>query len=110
MNEKRVSLTDYDLMGRIEQGLNRFGPALKYAVMWRMVIMGESPKERILVKFKGFLAALQSIFGPSAKVIEQSILVEVKARAECEEFSEMHDLADLLNEIRRRNILDPLFC
>jgi hypothetical protein len=78
--------------------------------MWRMVIVGESPKEGILVNFKGFLAALQSIFGPSAKVIEQSILVEVKALAECEEFSEMHDLADLLNEIRRRNILDPLFC
>lgn len=63
MAQGNLPLNDYDLMECIEAGLNRFGRAIKYSVMWRMIVLGDAPKEGILVKPEAFIAALQSIFG-----------------------------------------------
>ncbi len=85
----------------IEKGLGKFGPDIKYAVMWKTVVLGDSPKEGILVNPKAFVSALQSAFGHSAKIIEQEVVDEIKARAD-PEFSEMENLTDLINALRRQ--------
>jgi hypothetical protein len=95
-------LTDYDLMDCIEEGLNKFGPGIKYTVMWRMVVMGDSPKDGILANPQGFINALQSIFGHSAKLIEQEVVDRIKAHVG-PEYTNINDLAYLVNALRREN-------
>jgi hypothetical protein len=101
------SLNDYDLMECIEEGLDKFGPGIKYSVMWRMVVQGDSPKEGILVNPKAFLSALRSIFGHSAKVIEVEILGRIKARAK-PEYSAVEDLSELIIALRHQHLREPL--
>lgn len=95
--------SDYELMECVERALDRFGPGVKYAVMWRMIVLGNPPKRGILVDPDAFIAALQSIFGRSAKLIEQAVLDEIKARSGSE-YSEIDDLSKLVNLIRRENL------
>ncbi len=107
MSQRNRPLNDYDLMDCIEEGLNKFGPGITYTVMWRMVVLGDSPKEGILVNPHAFVSALQSIFGHSAKLIEMEVLNQIKARAGSE-YSEMQDLAELVNILRKQNLCEPI--
>ena len=72
--------------------------------MWRMVVLGDAPKEGILVKPEAFVSALQSIFGRSAKLMEQAVLDEVKSRFGSEEYSEIDNLTDMINAVRKQNL------
>jgi hypothetical protein len=99
----KSALDDYELMDCIETGLNRFGPGIKYAVMWRMVVLKESPKEGIPAKPEAFHAALQSIFGQGSKRIEDAIIEEIRLRIG-DHFLEINDLVDLLKSIRRESL------
>jgi hypothetical protein len=107
MLQRNRPLNDYDLMECIEKGLGKFGSGIKYAIMWRMVVLGDSPKEGILVNPQAFVSALQSAFGYSAKIIEQEVVDEIKARAD-PEFSEIDTLIDLINALRRQSITSPM--
>lgn len=98
------TLDDYELMDCIERGLNRFGPGIKYAVMWRMIVLKESPKEGIPARPEAFRAALRSIFGQGSNRIEDAIMEEIKARCG-DGYSNICDLVDLLNTVRRQNLL-----
>ena len=40
-------LDDYELMECIDEGLNLFGPNIRYTVYWRMVILQDMPREGI---------------------------------------------------------------
>jgi hypothetical protein len=51
-------LSDYELMDCIEQGLGKFGSSMKYAVTWRMVALGDPPKEGILTNPQAFVSNL----------------------------------------------------
>jgi hypothetical protein len=101
-------LGDYELMECIERGLNRFGPSIKYAVMWRMVVLGDAPKEGILVKPEAFVTALESIFGRSAKLMEQAVLDEVRTRIGPEKYLEIDNLTDMINSIRKHNLIEQI--
>ncbi len=92
----------------IERGLNQFGPSIKYTVMWRMVVRGDAPKEGILVKPEAFVAALQSIFGHSAKLVEQAVLDEVKAQVGPEKYTEIDNLTDMINAVRKQNLFEQI--
>jgi hypothetical protein len=107
MSQRNLPLNDYDLMECIEKGLGKFGPGIKYAVMWRMVVLGDSPKEGILVNPQAFVSALQSAFGHSAKIIEQEVVDQIKARAD-PEYSEMENLTDLINALRKQTLASPM--
>jgi triphosphoribosyl-dephospho-CoA synthetase len=104
----KEALGDYELMECIERGLNRFGASVKYAIMWRMVVMGEAPKEGILVKPEAFSAALQSIFGVSGMLVERAVLDEVKVCVDAEKYGGFEKLTDLINAVRRQNVLDQI--
>ncbi len=101
-------LGDYELMECIERGLNRFGPGIKYAVMWRMVVLGDAPKEGILINPDAFVTALKSIFGNSAELMEQAIVDEVKARLNSPEYYEINNLADMVSAVRKQNLFDQI--
>ena len=79
MNTKKM-LDDYELMQCIDSGLEKFGPGIKYTVYWRMVVLNQAPSEGIIANPEGFVSALKSIFGNSAKQIEQSINDEIISR------------------------------
>ena len=95
-----LSLSDYELMECIERGLNRFGPAVKYTVMWRMVVLGKAPKQGILVNPSAFREALKSIFGSSSNLIELAVVDEIKGRAG-PDYSEINNLEELIVSIRK---------
>jgi hypothetical protein len=97
-------LNDYDIMDCIEEGLNKFGPGIKYTVMWRMVVQGASPKEGILANPQAFVRALRSIFGHSAQMIEQEILEQIKAD---NQYSELSSFTELVNALRKQNMCAP---
>jgi hypothetical protein len=99
-------LNDYDIMDCIEEGLNKFGPGIKYAVMWRMVVQGASPKEGILANPQAFVSALRSIFGRSAQMIEQEILEQIKNKAD-NQYSELSSFTELVNALRKQNMCAP---
>lgn len=101
----RRALSDYEMMECIEEGLNKFGSSIKYAVMWRMVVLGDSPREGILAKPEAFVSALHSIFGNSAKSIEQEVITQIKSRAD-PEYYDIEGLAELVRALRRQNLSD----
>lgn len=100
----KAALDDYELMDCVEKGLNRFGPGVKYAVMWRMVVLKEAPKEGIPAKPEAFHAALQSIFGQGSTRIEDAIIEEIRSRTG-DHFLEINNLVDLLRCVRRESLL-----
>lgn len=104
---RKHSLNDYDLMECIEEGLNKFGPGIKYTVMWRMVVLGDSPKEGILANPQAFVAALHSIFGRSAEMLEREVVSRIKARAD-EDYATIEGLVELVQALRKqdRNLCD----
>jgi hypothetical protein len=104
MPEKEPLLSDYELMECIERGLAKFGSNVKYAVIWRMVVLGDSPKEGILAKPQAFVSALKSIFGSSAKIIEWEVLDQIKERIH-PEYSEVQDFVLLVSMLRREQNL-----
>jgi hypothetical protein len=99
---KREALDDYELMQCIDAGLDKFGPGIKYTVYWRMVVLNQSPSQGIIANPEGFIAALKSIFGNSAKQIEQAVTDEIKSLVG-EEHSD--SLPELIREIRREKLL-----
>jgi hypothetical protein len=99
----KETLDDYELMDCIENGLNRFGTGIKYAVMWRMVVLKESPKEGITAKPEVFHAALQSIFGTASERIEDAIIEEIRLRTG-DRFLPINNLVDLLKSVRRESL------
>lgn len=102
-SQPRRSLSDYELLECIEAGLAKFGPGIEYSVMWRMVILGDSPKEGILANPQAFVAALRSIFGHSARVIEQEVVAQIKSKA-TSEYSDVVDFAELVRVLRKENL------
>ena len=104
MTQRSRPLNDYDLMECIEKGLSKFGPGIKYTIMWRMVVLGDSPKEGILVKPQAFVSALESAFGHSAKIIEQEVVDQIKARAD-PEYSEIEGITELVTALRKQSVL-----
>lgn len=104
MTEQARPLRDHELMSCIEEGLNKFGPGIKYAVMWRMVLQGKAPKEGILANLDGFVKAL-GMFGNSGKLIEKQIVDLIKARAEATNL-ETDSLTDLIRMVRSQGIPD----
>jgi hypothetical protein len=99
---KREMLDDYELMQCIDAGLNKFGPGIKYTVYWRMVVLNQSPNEGIIANPEGFVTALKSIFGKSAKQIEQAITDEIKSLVG-EDHSD--SLPELIDQVRRERLL-----
>lgn len=95
-------LDDYELMQCIDSGLDKFGPGIKYTVYWRMVVLNQAPNEGIIANPQGFVEALKSIFGKSAKQIEQAIADEIKSRAG-DDFSD--SLPDLISQVRRERLV-----
>jgi hypothetical protein len=99
-------LDDYELMQCIDAGLDKFGRGIKYTVYWRMVVLNESPSEGIISNPKGFVTALKSIFGNSAKQIEQAIIDEIKNTVGGDShLTETESLPELINEVRREILL-----
>jgi hypothetical protein len=103
MNSKKM-LDDYELMQCIDGGLDKFGRGIKYTVYWRMVVLNESPSEGIISNPEGFVSALKSIFGKSAKQIEQAIIDEINALAG-EKNEQFHSLPELISQVRRERLL-----
>jgi hypothetical protein len=101
MNKKDM-LDDYELMQCIDSGLNKFGPGIKYTVYWRMVVLNQSPSQGIIANPEGFVAALKSIFGKSAKQIEQAIVDEIKCQVGD---NQSNSLPELVSQIRRERLL-----
>lgn len=95
-------LDDFELMQCIDAGLNKFGPGIKYTVYWRMVVLNQAPSEGIIANPEGFVVALKSIFGNSARQIEQAISDEIKERAGlgCSE-----SLPQLVSLVRKERML-----
>jgi hypothetical protein len=107
LNTKMVStstrmLDDYEVMQCIDSALDKFGPGIKYTVYWRMVVLNQAPSEGIIANPEGFATALKSIFGNSAKQIEQAIIDEIKSRVG-NEYS--NSLPTLISEVRREKLL-----
>jgi hypothetical protein len=103
--EKKM-LDDYELMQCIDTGMDKFGRGIKYTVYWRMVVLGESPSEGIISNPKGFVSALKSIFGNSAKQIEQAIIDEIRVRiGEKASEGQSESLPELINLVRRERLL-----
>jgi hypothetical protein len=99
-------LDDYELMRCIDAGLDKFGRGIKYTVYWRMVVLNESPSEGIISNPKGFVTALKSIFGNSAKQIEQAIIDEIKNTVGRDShLTDTESLPELINEVRRERLL-----
>jgi hypothetical protein len=99
-------LDDYELMQCVDAGLDKFGRGIKYTVYWRMVVLNESPSEGIISNPKGFVTALKSIFGNSAKQIEQAIIDEIKSHiGENSTHVETDSLPELLSHVRREKLL-----
>jgi hypothetical protein len=101
ISEKRM-LDDYELMQCIDSGLEKFGPGIKYTVYWRMVVLNQAPNEGIIANPQGFVDALKSIFGKSAKQIEIAITDEIKSRAG-ENYSD--SLPEIISQVRRDRVL-----
>lgn len=102
-----ADLNDYDIMECIADALNRFGPSINYTVMWRMIVMGEDPKEGILSNPRAFLMALRGIFGVASEQIEQEVLDQIKSRAEAQ-FSAVTNFVDLVNALRSEQRNSPV--
>ena len=98
-------LDDYEIMQCIDTGLDRFGRGIKYTVYWRMVVLNESPSEGIISNPKGFLTALKSIFGNSAKQIEQAIIDEINTLVGEEDNQQSESLPELISQVRRERLL-----
>jgi hypothetical protein len=75
------ALDDYEIMESIDAALDKFGPSIKYAVYWNLVVQNNSPKEGICSNPSAFVVALQSIFGKSAAELEKAICQEIRSRA-----------------------------
>ena len=99
---KKESLEDYELMQCIDRALTNFGPGIKYTVYWRMVVLNQSPREGIIANPQAFVEALKSIFGKSAKQIEQAIADEIKSVVG-EEYAD--SLPELINQVRKEKLL-----
>jgi hypothetical protein len=99
------AMSDYEIMECIEQGLSKFGSSIKYAVMWRMVVLGDSPREGILANPEAFVSALQSIFGNSAKFVEQEVITQIKSKADSK-YCDVEGFAELIRALRRQNLSD----
>jgi hypothetical protein len=102
MSATKRMLDDYELMQCIDSGLEKFGPGIKYTVYWRMVVLDQAPNEGIIANPQGFLEALKSIFGKSAKQIETAIADEIKSRVG-DDYSD--SLPDLISQVRRDRVL-----
>jgi hypothetical protein len=99
-------LDDYELMRCIDDGLDKFGRGIKFTVYWRMVVLNESPSEGIISNPQGFVAALKSIFGNSAKQIEAAIVDEIRnAYGKDSIVVETESLVELLSQVRRERLL-----
>ncbi len=99
---KQHSLNDYDLMECIDEGLGKFGPGIKYAIMWRMIVLGDSPKEGILANPQAFVTALHSIFGRSAEMVEREVVGRIKARAD-KDYATIESLVELVQALRKQD-------
>ncbi len=99
---KKEALDDYELIQCIDGALNKFGPGIKYTVYWRMVVLNQSPREGILGNPQAFVEALKSIFGKSAKQIEQAIADEIKSVV-----GDNHadSLPELISQVRKEKLL-----
>lgn len=98
------SLDNYELMECIEKGLDRFGSSIKYAVMWRMVVLKQAPREGITEKPEAFRSALQSIFGQSSNRIEEAIVEEIVSKIG-NDYPGIVDLVELINAVRKQSLL-----
>jgi hypothetical protein len=64
----------------IDDGLNLFGPNIRYTVYWRMTILNNMPRDGILVNPEAFMKGIESIFGSGAKQIELAIVNKIKQK------------------------------
>ena len=88
----------------IDDGLNLFGPNIRYTVYWRMTILNNMPRDGILVNPEAFTKGIESIFGSGAKQIEAVIVEKIR-----EKFAiENPEIASLPEAIRyaRKQIAD----
>ena len=69
-------------------------------------MLGDSPKEGILANPQAFIKALESIFGHSAKAIEEEVMNQIKAHVE-PKYAFFDSLPKLVHELRMQQLCDP---
>ena len=94
-------MDDYELMECIDDGLNLFGPNIRYTVYWRMTILNNMPRDGILVNPEAFIKGIESIFGSGAKQIEAAMVEKIKAKFGIEN-PEMESLPQAIRYARKQ--------
>ncbi len=94
-------MDDYEIMECIDEGLNLFGPNIKYTVYWRMTILNNLPREGILVNPEAFVKGLQSIFGPGAALIETEIVRRMREKFDMEDLKS-ENLPEAIRHVRKQ--------
>lgn len=94
-------MDEYELIECIDDGLNLFGPSLRYTVYWRMFVLHNAPREGILVNPALFVEALHDVFGAGAEQIEIAIVNEMKERFGLQD-STSNSLVEIIESMRKQ--------
>ena len=73
-------MDEYELLECVDEGLDLFGPSLRYTIYWRMVVLHNAPREGILSNPAAFVKALRDVFGAGAEQIEIAIVDKMRER------------------------------
>jgi hypothetical protein len=94
-------LDEYELIECIDEGLDLFGPSLRYTIYWRMVVLQNAPREGILANPTPFISALRDVFGAGGNQIETTIVNKIKEKFELKD-SKSDSLVEIIAEARNR--------
>jgi hypothetical protein len=94
-------LGDYELVECIDDGLDLFGPSLRYTIYWRMIVLHDAPREGILSNPVAFVKALRDVFGAGAEQIEIAIVHKIRERFRLQD-SKSESLIEVIESTRKQ--------
>jgi hypothetical protein len=98
---RECKLDEYALIECIDEGLDLFGPSLRYTVYWRMIVLHNTPREGILANPAPFVEGLRDVFGAGAEQIEIAIVEKIKERFGMKDFKS-ENLVEIIENTRKQ--------
>jgi len=74
---EKSALSDEQIMGCIDRGLDRVGPNVKHLVYWHLQKIGHIKRAEIPNNPEDFVTALRGLYRESAAGVERAIIQEI---------------------------------
>ncbi len=102
INAQALGEADFNdkILECIDQGLDKFGPKIKYFIYWHYTEMSRLTRFSIVASYGEFSNVLENLFGKGSEAIESAIVSEIKREfrlASCHS----REIAAVIHEARR---------